>query len=134
MEHSGKFELTYNAIGDRERREIESIRNRYIGVPETNDKRARLARLDFLVRKLPIYISVVICVIGLLVFGTGLAFVLEFRMIGGGAALGAVGLVITVVAYPVYKAIYWLQRRRYAGQIVALTDELLNYKGGDTRA
>jgi hypothetical protein len=126
MEKSEKFEITYNSIGDRERREIESIRNRYIGLSDSDDKRTRLRRLDFLVRRLPIFISVAICVIGLLVFGLGLALVLEFQDTVLGSIIGTAGLLIMIAAYPIYKGIYIFQRRRYAGPILSLSDELLN--------
>ena len=56
MKKGEKFEITYKSIGDTERREIESIRSRYMGASESDDKIVRLQRLDFLVRKLPIFI------------------------------------------------------------------------------
>lgn len=133
MKKGEKFEITYKSIGDTERREIESIRSRYMGASESDDKIVRLQRLDFLVRKLPIFISVALCIVGLLVFGTGLAFVLELNKMSLGAALGAGGLVIMIIAYPIYKAGYIFQRKRYAGQILRLTDELLDSNGGNTR-
>lgn len=126
MEKSGKFELTYNSIGDRERREIESIRSRYAGLSDADDKRMRLRRLDFLVRRLPICISVAICVIGLLVFGVGLTLALELDNTVLGSVIGSAGLIIIIVAYPIYKGIYLFQRKRYAGPILSLSDELLN--------
>lgn len=133
MEKSEKFEITYNSIGDGERREIESIRNRYAPHSDAEDKRIMIQRLDFLVRSLPIFISVAVCVIGLLVFGTGLAFVLKLKNIPVGVMLGVLGLAIMIIAYPVYKMLYLLNRKRYAGRIIALSDELLNSKGDDYR-
>lgn len=126
MKNGEKFEYTYKSIGEKERREITDIRNRYTAHSDKQDKRARLKHLDFLVRKLSIWISIAVCIVGVLVFGTGLTFALELERMTTGIIVGSLGLIIMIIAYPIYKAVYILQRKRYAEQIISLSDELLN--------
>lgn len=67
-----------------------------------------------------------------LVLGSGMSLVmtdvgavlhLAHPMIPG-IAVGVVGLVMALLTYPIYRAILAARRRKYAGQILALTEEL----------
>ena len=42
-----------------------------------------------------------------------------------GIVIGAVGMVMAIVNYPIYKRILAARRRKYADQIIALSDELM---------
>ena len=65
---------------------------------------------------------------GALVLGTGMS--LAMKVIGSSMALGIgvglVGLGIVSVTYPIYKAILKARKQKYAKDIFALTDDLLN--------
>ena len=66
--------------------------------------------------------------IGSLVLGAGMSFAMG--VIGNsmalGIAIGLVGIALVSVTYPIYKKILNSRKQKYAKQILALSDELLN--------
>lgn len=66
--------------------------------------------------------------IGALVLGTGMC--LAMKVIGNamplGIAIGCVGIVMTALTYLIYKAVLKKRKAKYAKQIFALSDDLLN--------
>lgn len=123
---SNDFEYNYKAPTKEERMEIESIRNSYIPKDEPSNKMERLRKLDFKVKNLPVAFSIAFGVIGSLIFGLGLAMILEWNIILWGILVGVVGFFITILAYPVYKFITQKLKNKYSEEIIKLSDELLN--------
>ena len=69
--------------------------------------------------------SIVLGVVGCLVFGLGLSMILEWDILVGGIAVGVVGCGLLVAAYPSYVKISALQKKKYGAEILHLCEELL---------
>ena len=68
-----KFNYTYTAPTESERREIEEIRRQYAADGQTDDKLKRLRRLDKLVNFPPRIAAGLTIAAGVLIFGAGQA-------------------------------------------------------------
>lgn len=123
-----QFNFKYTAPTEEERREIDNIRRQYISKEKTETKIERLRRLDALVKKTAVIWSLVLGVLGCLIFGLGLTMVLEWNIYFWGIALMIIGSAPMAVAYPVYKVLLQKYKNRYGEEIVRLSEELLNEK------
>ena len=121
-----QFNFKYTAPSQEERKEIDSIRRQYISQEKTETKLERLRRLDGLVKNTAIIWSLVLGVVGTLVFGLGLTMILEWSIWFWGVALMVVGSVPTAIAYPVYKFALNKGKAKYGEEILRLSEELLN--------
>lgn len=127
---NGGFRYTYSAS---EQAEIKRIRDKYSKNPES--KIERLRRLDALVTEKAQTVSLIIGVVGALLLGLGMSFIMSdlAEMIGLsvgvalplGIVIGVIGAALTSVAYPVYNAIVKKERARIAPEILSLTEELM---------
>lgn len=122
MNNDNTFEYTYSA---KRQEEIEKIKSKYVEKEE--DKMEQLRKLDESVERPGTIASIVLGVIGTLIMGGGMSFV----MVWGGALLipgiliGVLGITVLILAYPVYQSITKKQREKLAPQILALSEELL---------
>lgn len=126
------FSYTYSA---KEQNELKRIRDKYTVQPESEDKMARLRKLDASVTGRARVIAITLGVIGVLVLGFGMSLIMtDFSAILGsyrdkamiiGIAVGIVGAIIVSLAYPVYNVIVKARRRKLAPEIIRLTDELI---------
>lgn len=121
-----KFVYNYSAPTEDERREIEDIRKQYDGEQVKKDNLTRLRELDKRVKKPPLIISIVMGVVGVLIFGTGLTMALEWSLIIWGSVVMAVGIVPMAAAYPLRKAMVKSNKKKYGDEIIKLSNELLN--------
>lgn len=115
------FEYTYSA---NQQEEIERIRRKYM--PKEEDKMELLRKLDKDVTKQGTIWSLVIGVIGCLLFSLGMCCTMvwadsSFLL---GIVVGVIGMAVMGMAYPVYVKITKKQRAKLAPQILALTEEL----------
>lgn len=125
MENNG-FNYKYSAPTEKERREIESIRRQYTAsAVDEEDKFSRLRRLHGDIISAAMAASITVGVVGLLIFGSGLALVLEFSEFIFGCILSAVGLLPMLSAYPLYKAILKSKKKKHSAEILRLSEELL---------
>lgn len=115
------FEYTYSA---KRQEEIESIKKKYL--PPEEDKMEQLRKLDASVTLKATVYSIVIGIIGALIFGGGMSASLvgDKSIFIPGIILGIIGLVIMGAAVPVYHSIVKKQREKLAPQILALAEEL----------
>lgn len=115
------FEYTYSA---KQQEEIEKIRRKYM--PKEEDKMELLRKLDRDVTKPGTIWSIVLGVIGCLIFGAGMSLVMvgpkTFFVLG--IVAGLIGIAVMAAALPIYKKITEKERQRIAPQILALTEEL----------
>lgn len=120
--NENNFSYTYNA---KEAAEIKKIRDRYAAPEE--DKLSLLRRLDKAVGIKARTLSVIMGIIGTLIMGGGMSLCMvgprEFFV--AGICIGFAGIIIVVLAYPVYSAILKHERKKMAPTILALTDELM---------
>lgn len=116
------FQYVYSA---KEQNAIKAIRDKYL--PPEQDKMRQLARLDARVTAKATAISILIGVIGALIFGVGLCCVLVWG--GGwflpGVMIGTMGLVVLGVAYPAFLHVLRIERTKAAPEILRLSEELL---------
>ena len=123
---SNQFNFKYTAPTEAERKEIDSIRRQYLPQDQAENKLERLRRLDALVKNTAIIWSLVLGVVGCLIFGLGLAMVLEWNILLWGIVLMVVGALPMGIAYPLYKALLYKYKSRYGDEILRLSEELLN--------
>ena len=131
QEKSG-FTYTYSA---REQEEIKRIREKYEQKSETEDKMARLRRLDASVTTVAQIAALIFGVVGILILGFGMSLVMtelsdafgfdEATAMLVGASIGVFGGILASLAYPVYNLIAKHRREKIAPEIIHLTDELM---------
>ena len=126
MNDNKKFEYVYNAPTEEERREIEDIRKRVVSEDQPKGKLDRLRTLNNAVYRPPLIIAWIMGVMGVLIMGTGLTMVLEWRVFFWGIVVGLSGCAVAACAYPVFKRTIKRNKRKYGEEIIKLSDELLN--------
>ncbi|MBE5732031.1 MAG: hypothetical protein E7353_03250 [Clostridiales bacterium] len=122
-----RFSYTYTAPTEEERREIDSIRKKYVQqTKKETSKMERLRSLDAKVRNSALVIALTLGVVGVLLFGFGLTCVLEWNLWVLGISCMVVGCVPVGIAYPIHGIVLAKNRKKYGDEILALTEELLN--------
>lgn len=117
------FEYTYSAA---RQEEIEKIRRKYLPQGEA-DKMELLRKMDRDTTKSGTIWSIIVGVIGCLLFGVGMCCCLVWAdtLLVTGIVVGILGMVLMVLALPIYGRITASNRKKIAAQILALSDELL---------
>ena len=126
------FSYTYSAG---EQAELKRIREKYTAPTETEDKMARLRRLDASVTQRAQTIALIFGVLGALILGLGMSLCMtELGAILGsyqslsmaiGIIVGVLGGILASLAYPLYHVIVKTRRKKLAPEIIRLTEELL---------
>ena len=124
------FKYTYSA---KEQDEIKKIRQKY--QPQEQDGMTTLRKLDAKASEKATIMSLVLGIVGALILGSGMSVimtdigtVLGVTGLAGiitGIILGLVGLVLVVLAYPVYSKVLKKEREKVAPEILRLTEELM---------
>lgn len=128
---SKKFNYSYSSPTQDERKEIENIREQYLGKSERSLKLEQLKKLDAKVKNIPTIISIAIGVVGVLIFGLGLTMILEWSILAWGIVVMLVGMVPLALAYPVFTKTSNSLREKYGKHIIDLSNELLNENESD---
>lgn len=126
MKKKNDFEFNYVAPTGAERKEIERIRNSYLIKEKPKGKLEQLRKLDAKVKNIPSIISLVLGIIGILIFGLGFTMVLEWQLYFWGVIVSFVGLVPTLLAYPIYLLILKRLKNKYSAEILELSEQLLD--------
>ena len=126
------FQYTYSA---KEQAELKRIRDKYTAPTETEDKMARLRRLDASVTQTAQAVALVVGIIGALILGFGMSLCMtdlgeilgsyRDRAMVVGIIVGVIGGVLASFAYSIYNAIVKARRKKLAPEIIRLTDELM---------
>lgn len=124
--NENKFEYSYDAPTERERKEVESLKKKYAPKVERVDKMEELRMLDRKVQSLPMTWGLIFGVVGTLIFGLGMTMVLEWKMLIWGVLVSVVGLIPVALAYPVYKWALQKMSDKYRERILALSEEILH--------
>lgn len=106
---------------------VETLKKKYADKAETVSKLEELKALDRKVRRLPEIFAYTFGAASALVFGVGLCMCLE-AVAGGmilGCAVGAVGAILCLIDYPVYRAMLSSRKKKYGARILALSEEIL---------
>ena len=131
MKNKNEFEFKYVAPTATERKEIESIRNSYSAkAPASSTKLERLRKLDSIVKNVPVAFSLATGVFGLLLFGLGLAMVLEWNLLAWGIVVACIGCVPMFLAYPIHIKIFKSLKEKHSEEILKLSNELLGEENG----
>ena len=128
MNDSDKFSYTYSAPTEEERREIEDIRRAYAPAAKSEDRLAQLRALNERATRPARIAALTLGIGGILLFGLGMSMTLAWELIAGGIVVAVIGMLATIVANPVRRALLNLGKRKYGAEILRLTDELLGEK------
>lgn len=121
------FKYTYSA---QRQQEVEAIRKTYL--PKEEDKMEQLRRLHAVPTQKAQALSLAVGILGALIMGTGMRICMtdlgaalgSFAM-ALGIFVGAAGMVLVALAYPVFHRVLKRERERIAPEILRLTDELM---------
>lgn len=116
---SNQFDAT-----NKEQVKAHNIRRQYIN--RENNKLEQLKILDSKVKAPGRIVSSILGVVGALTMGAGMSLIMVWENMNYGLLLGIPGLIIVLVAYPIYGVITRNRKKRYADQIMKLSDELTN--------
>ena len=126
------FSYTYSA---KEQEEIKKIRDKYTAPTESENKMARLRRLDASVTRTAEIVALVFGIIGTLTLGFGMSLCMTeigvnigLQSAGAvivGAIIGILGATLASLAYPMYNIIVKRKRKKLAPEIIRLSEELM---------
>ncbi len=124
MNEKKTYSYSYSA---QENKEIKRIREKYTEPDERETKLEQLRRLDESVNKSAMAVALTVGILGALILGFGMSCVMVWtdKMFVPGIVIGLIGLIITVLAYPIYKIKAEKKRKEIAPLILKLTDELI---------
>ena len=114
---------------DKERKIVEKIRQNYVQKTNRQTKLEELKNLDKKVKIPARVFAYIFGATGALVLGTGMCLAMEVigNLMPLGIAIGLVGIVMVCITYPSYKKILASRKKKYANDIIAKSNELLNY-------
>ena len=127
---NNSFKYTYSA---EEQEEIKKIRQKYLTQEE--DGMGKVRKLDKKASQKATGVSLVLGVVGALALGSGMSLIMTDigRLLGvtgmagtiTGLLTGVVGIILIILAYPVYRTVLKKEREKIAPEIMRLTEELL---------
>ena len=113
---------------ERDQRKAEGIRRQYVFREE--NKMEQLQKLDSKV-KLPGKITgSILGVVGALVMGYGMSLVMVNGVMTTGIAIGIAGMIAALAAYPDYAGITGGRKKKYAAEIMRLSNDVMTKKEG----
>lgn len=105
---------------------VQNIRTQYVEKETT--ELDELKSLDAKVKKPARVFGYVFGGISALIMGTGMSLVMTELVANGlalGVAIGVVGLGLSLLTYPIYKKILKSRKKKYADEIVKLSDAII---------
>ena len=110
---------------------VQKIRTQYTEKEHT--ALDELKQLDKKVKRPANVFSIVFGSVGAIVMGAGMSLVMtDIGTVVGltapmvpGIAIGIAGMLMAIVNYPIYKGILGARRKKYADQIIALSDKIM---------
>ena len=119
------FTYTYSA---KEQEEIKKIRGKYAPPTKEETTMEQLRRLDESATKGATVVSLIVGIISALLLGVGMCCTMlpgwEQYFIPG-VAVGVVGIIGVIAAYPIYSHMVKCKRKKLAPEIMRLSDELM---------
>lgn len=111
----------YN-LNNNERTKAENIRKQYLNREE--NKMEQLKKLDHKVKLPGKIVAGMLGTGGALLLGAGMSNIMVWDNMNQGLAMGIPGLVIALLSYPTYHLITGNRKKKYAGQVMRLSDDL----------
>ncbi len=119
------FTYTYSA---KEQEEIKKIRDKYAPSTKEETTMEQLRRLDESATKGATVVSLIVGIISSLLLGVGMCCTMlpgwEAYFIPG-IAVGVVGIIGVIAAYPIYNRMVKRKREKLAPEIMRLSDKLM---------
>ena len=112
---------------EKERQYAENIRRAYTDKGESESKLEKLRKLDSSARRPAEIFAYVFGILGALVLGVGMCLAMEVlgSMMPLGIAIGVLGIAMVSANYFIYRSILRSRKKKYAKEILSLSDELL---------
>lgn len=127
-----KFEYEYESLSFEEKKEVESIRKIYLPKDQKSLKLERIRKLNNRVNYISNIISYSLGIGGILLFGLGLTFFLEWTsLFYYGFIFVIPGVLLMIITYPLYKIMKNKLINKYRDEILKLTNELSNDTGSN---
>lgn len=104
-------------------RTAERIRREYL--PAEQNRIERLRKLDAKVKTPGMVVAFTLGIIAALVLGGGMSLVMVEGNMVLGLVLGIPGLIVLCASYPLYLAITGSRKRKYADEIMRLSDDVM---------
>lgn len=120
-----KYEYEYSAPTRSDRRVVEDIRKQYLP-PSEQTATERIKKLDKRVKRLPLLLALTLGIAGILTFGLGLTFVLEWRKLAIGVVIMLIGFIPMLAAYPVHELTLKRSKEKYGPEILRLAQSVLD--------
>ncbi len=124
-EKNETFTYTYCA---KEQEEIKRIRDKYTSPAKEETSMERLRRLDASATRGAAVVSLIVGILSALLLGVGMCCTMvpgwEAYFIPG-VAVGVVGIIGVIAAYPIYTHMVKRKREKLAPEILRLSDELM---------
>ena len=122
MNEKKTYSYSYSAA---ENKEIKRIRDKYTEPDAREAKLEQLRRLDASVHNKATAAALAVGIIGALILGFGMSCVMVYNRLVVGITVGIIGIITTILAYPVYKIRAEKIRKEIAPAVLKLTDELI---------
>lgn len=111
---------------------VQKIRTQY--VEKKSSELDTLKNLDTKVKRPANIFAYIFGSIGAIIMGTGMSLVMtDIGTILGwtnsmipGIIIGIIGMILAIINYPIYKGILHSRRKKYANQIMMLSDKILH--------
>lgn len=113
---------TFNTL-EKDTNQVEKIRRQYLEKEE--NKIELLKKLDDRVKAPGKIVAICLGIIGALVMGGGMAMIMEWSNMTVGLALGIPGMIVALLAYPVYELITNKRKKKYAAEVMSLSNEVV---------
>lgn len=114
---------------EKEKKLIEKIKTSYEGKKASEGPTIEdLKKLDKKVKTPANVFAYTFGTVSALVFGTGMSIALGaiVNIMWLGCLVGCVGIIMSCLTYPVYKAILKSRKKKYSGEILETSNKLLN--------
>lgn len=122
-ERNETFNYTYSA---EEQQEIRQIREKYAPTAKEESPMDRLRRLDQSVTKTPAILSLIVGILSSLILGVGMCCIMVWDgLLPLGVAVGVIGILGVIAAYPLYTHLVRRRRAKLAPEILRLSGELI---------
>ena len=119
--------MSETTLTQNDRNKAEHIRRQYQS-REAN-KLEQLHRLDSKVKGPGRAVASIIGSIGALTMGGGMSLIMEWGNMATGLPLGIVGLLLALLAYPIYLRMTAGRKKKYADEILKLSSEVIEGEG-----
>ena len=112
---------------EQEKQFAQQVRAKYAPGSEEEGKLEQLKKLDRAARRPAEIFAYTFGIVGALVLGVGMCLAMEVigSMMPLGIVIGVVGIAMVTANYFLYRAILRSRKKKYAKEIVSLSDELL---------